>query len=108
AEGPTDTEVAAAITNIAGSYATRFETASDFANALLAAELHDLDAGYVSDFPLAVAGVDRESATAAAQRVLDPSDVVLVIVGDAKQVGPQLKAAGWKYETVAFTEPISD
>ena len=106
--GPSDEELASAITNIAGSYATRFETAGDLASALLAADLHDFNDQYVSRYPLNIANVTRDEAAATAARVLDSVNLVLVIAGDAKLVGPQLKAAGWGYELVSFAEPVSN
>lgn len=107
-DGPTAKEVSSAITNIAGSYATRFETAGDVANALLAAQMHGLDADYVKNFPLAIAAVTRDQAAAAAGRILDPVNAVLVIVGDASVVEPQLRSLGLGYEVVPHTAPISD
>ena len=107
-EGPTADELAAATTNISGSYAMRFETASDYANALLAADLHGFGDGYVSRYPLNVAAVTRKQAAEAAKRVLDSVNGVLVIVGDAKIVGPQLADAGWGFETVSFRDPVSN
>ena len=107
-EGPNADELSAAITNIAGSYATRFETAGDIASALLAAELHGFGHEYVSQYPLKIAGVTQANAAAAAARVLDPVNFHLVVVGDAKIVGPQLEAAGWAYESVSHTDPVSN
>ncbi len=106
--GPSEAELVAATTNISGSYAMRFETASDYANALLAADLHGFGDGYVSRYPLNVAKVTRDQAAKAASRILDPVNGVLVIVGDAKIVGPQLANAGWGFETVSFREPVSN
>jgi predicted Zn-dependent peptidase len=107
-EGPTDEERNAAVTNIAGRYATRFETAAAFGSALLAAELHGFGDEYVSQYPLKIGGVSRERAAAAASRILDPVNMILVVVGDAKVVGPQLKASGWTYELVSHTAPVSN
>ncbi len=108
ATGPSEEEVASAITNIAGSYATRFETAGDVASALLAADLHGFNDQYVSRYPLNIAKVTKSQATAAAAKVLDPVNFVMVITGDAKVVGPQLKAAGWGYDLVSHTDPVSN
>jgi len=105
-DGPTEAEVADAISNIAGSYAIRFQSAGDVAGALLAAELHDFGDEYLANYALAVGQVDVKSAREAASEILDPSNYVLVIVGDAREVEPQLKQAGWRYTKVAFTDPI--
>jgi zinc protease len=107
-KGPSEEELAAAITNIAGSYATRFETAGDLASALLAADLHDFNDQYVSLYPLNIAKVTRQQAANAAARILDPVNFVMVITGDAKVVAQQLKAVGWGYELVSHTDPVSN
>lgn len=107
-EGPTDEEVRAAIANIAGGYALRFQSANDFGAALIGAELHNFGTEYLTNYPLAVGKVDQASAKRAAAEILDPKDYVIVMVGDAKDLEPQLKAAGWRYEKVAFTDAISE
>ncbi|HEY4183067.1 MAG TPA: insulinase family protein [Kofleriaceae bacterium] len=106
-EGPSDTEVAAAISNIAGGYGLRFQSASDVGGALLGAELHNFGREYLANYSLAVAKVDQASAKRAASEILDPNSYVIVMVGDAKDLEPQLKAAGWRYDKVAFTDPVS-
>lgn len=107
-EGPTKEEMTSAKTHIAGLYAMRFGTAESIASALLAADLHDLDQAYVSQYPLEVNKVSQAQAKAAASRILGGNDAVLVIVGDAKIVGPQLQTAKLPYELIAHTQPISN
>lgn len=106
-EGPTQVEVDSAISNIAGSYGLRLQSAADVGNALLAAELHGFGVEYLTNYPLAVGKVDVESAARAASEILDPKNYVLVMVGDAKDLEPQLDRAGWRYEKVSFTDPIT-
>ncbi|HVK88377.1 MAG TPA: insulinase family protein [Kofleriaceae bacterium] len=106
-EGPTQAEVDAAIANIAGSYGLRFQTAAEAGAALIAAELHGFGREYLANYPLAVGKVDVASAKRAAHEILDPKDYVVVMVGDAKDLEPQLQKAGWRYEKVAFTDPVS-
>jgi len=106
-DGPTKDEVAAAVANIAGGYGLRFQSASDIGGALIGAELHNFGREYLTNFPLQVGKVDADSAKAAAAEVLDPKSYVIVMVGDAKDLEPQLQRAGWKYQKVAFNEPIS-
>ena len=105
-DGPTQAEVDDAITNIAGSYGTHFESASDVTGALLGAELHGFTDDYISGYALRVGQVDAASAKAAAHAILDPDDLAIVMVGDAADLEPQLKAKGWKYEKVEFTDAI--
>jgi zinc protease len=104
--GPTSQEVGAAIANIAGGYGLRFQSPSDVGAALLAAELHGFGREYLQNFPLAVGQVTVETAKRAAEEILDPKAYVIVMVGDAKDLEPQLRSAGWKYQKVAFTDPI--
>ncbi|MEZ4365436.1 MAG: pitrilysin family protein [Kofleriaceae bacterium] len=106
ATGPTATEVADAIANLAGSHAMRFESARDVANALLLAELHDFGIEYLENFGVRLAMVDAASAAAAAAELLRPRDQVIVLVGDARALEPQLSAAGWRYQKVSFAAPI--
>jgi zinc protease len=106
-DGPTQAEVDAAIANIAGGYGMRFQSASDVGAALIGAELHGFGKEYLSNYPLAVGAVDVAAAKRAAHEILDPKDYVVVMVGDAKDLEPLLKQAGWRYEKVAFTDPVS-
>lgn len=106
-EGPSDAEVTAAIANIAGSYGLRFQAASDVGAALIGAELHGFGREYLTNFPVAVGKVDVASAKRAAAEILDPRAYVIVMVGDAKDLEPQLKKEGWRYEKVSFTEPVT-
>ncbi|MEO6776095.1 MAG: pitrilysin family protein [Kofleriaceae bacterium] len=106
-QGPSAEEVSAAVANLAGGYALRYQSASDFANALIAAELHGFGNEYLANYPLAVGKVDVASAKRAAAEILDPKDYVIVMVGDAKDLEPQLKREGWRYEKVSFTDAIT-
>jgi predicted Zn-dependent peptidase len=106
-EGPTKEEVAMATAGIAGSYGMRFQSAGELGAALIGAELHGFGQQYLMNYPLAVGAVTVEDARRAAAEILDPKAYVIVMVGDAKDLEPQLKNEGWRYEKVAFTDPIS-
>jgi len=106
-DGPSQGEVEAAIANIAGGYAMRYQSASDVGSALIGAELHGFGMEYLTNFPLAVGKVDVASAKRAAGEILDPKNFVIVMVGDAKDLEPQLKREGWRYEKVAYSDPVS-
>ena len=106
-DGPNEAEVAAAVANIAGGYGMRFQAVADLGAALIGAELHGFGREYLSNFPVAVGKVDVESAKRAASEILDPRSYVIVMVGDAKDLEPQLKKEGWKYQKVSFTDPIT-
>lgn len=105
--GPSAEEVAGAISYLAGSYVTRFQTAADIGDAILGAELHGLGEAYVRDYPLSVAKVTKDSAARAAAKTLDPQKLAIVLVGDAKDIVPQLDAAGWNYERVSYQSPVA-
>jgi zinc protease len=105
-EGPTEDEVRATVTELAGQYAINFQSASDIAGALLAAELHGFGEKYVSNYPLSLAGVNAGSAARAAAAHLHPEAVAVVLVGDAKAVEPQLQRRGWAYDKVGHLDPI--
>jgi zinc protease len=106
-EGPSEDEVREAVTELAGQYAINFQSASDIAGALLAAELHGLGEKYVSNYPLSLAGVNAGSAARAAAANLHPEAVAVVLVGDAKAVEPQLQRRGWAYDKVGHLDPIA-
>ncbi|MBV8758019.1 MAG: insulinase family protein [Deltaproteobacteria bacterium] len=107
AEGPTQGEIDAAVANLAGSWGLRFQSAGDIGSALVGAELHGFGKEYLANYPLAVGKVDQASAKRAAQQILTPRDYVIVMVGDAKDLEPQLKKEGWRYEKVSAVEPVT-
>jgi hypothetical protein len=107
-DGPTEAEVRDAIANLAGSYAVRYESADDIAGALLAAEMHGYGEEYLENYAVRIGKVDVAAAKDAAKEILDPSHFVIVMVGDASAIEPQLQKEGWKYEKVRFTDPIGE
>jgi zinc protease len=106
-DGPTQQEIDAAVANLAGGYALRFETAADLGAQLLGASLHGFSTEYVTKFPAAVEAVTLASTRQAASEVLDLHDYVVVLVGDAKDLEPELQKEGWRYEKLAFTDPVT-
>ena len=100
--GPTEVEVAEAIANIAGSYALQFESATDIASSVLAAEMHGFGEEYLENFAVRIGKVDVASARQAAREILDPANFVIVLVGDAKDLEPALQKKGWRYEKVSY------
>jgi len=106
-DGPTREEVVAAVASITGGYGLRFQSASDFGEALAGAELHGFGQEYLANYAVAVGGVTVEDAKRAAAEILDPKAYVIVMVGDAKDLEPQLKSEGWRFEKVAFNAPIT-
>lgn len=105
-DGPTALEVEQATANIAGAYGVRFQSAADVGTAVLGASLHGFNTEYVASYAQNIAKVDAASAKTAASKIIDPRNYVVVMVGDAKDLEPQLKAAGWRYDKVSFAAPI--
>jgi hypothetical protein len=61
-----------AISNIAGSYGLRFQSAADVGAALVGAELHGFGREYLSNYPLQIGKVDVAAAAKSAGEILDP------------------------------------
>jgi zinc protease len=106
-DGPTQDEIGSAIVSITGGYGLRFQAAADFGAALVSAELHGFGQEYLTNYPVAVGQVTVADAKRAAAEILDPKAYVVVLVGDAKDLEPALHKEGWRYEKVAYTDPVS-
>ncbi|HEX3478777.1 MAG TPA: insulinase family protein [Kofleriaceae bacterium] len=106
-DGPTPEEIGSAIVSITGGYGLRFQAAADFSAALVSAELHGFGQEYLTNYPIAVGQVSVADGKRAAAEILDPKAYVVVLVGDAKDIEPGLRREGWRYEKVAYTDPVS-
>jgi zinc protease len=106
-EGPTVAELDKAKGYYAGSYPFKLQTAAGVAQALVAAELHGLGADYVRQLPLRLAAVDEAAAKAAAAELLHPDTMVVVLVGKAAAIEPQIADKGITYKKINFKDPIS-
>jgi zinc protease len=106
-EGPTPDELAKGKGYYAGSYPFELQTAAGIASALVSAELHGLGVPYVEKFALLMAAVDEAQAKEAAGTLLDPDDLLVVVVGKGDAIEPQIKPTGLRYERIDFKEPIS-
>jgi zinc protease len=107
AEGPTGIELDKAKGYYAGSYPFKLQTAAGVAQALVAAELHGLGGGYVRELPVRLAAVDTAAAKEAAGVLLHPDTMLVVIVGKAAVIEPQIRDKGIAYEKIHFKDPIS-
>ena len=106
-EGPTPEELAKGKGYYAGSYPFELQTAAGVASAIVAAELHGLGLDYVENFALRMAAVDEAQAKEAAGTLLDPDNLLVVVVGKGDAIEPQIAHAGLGYERINFKEPIS-
>jgi len=106
-EGPTPEELAKGKGYYAGSYPFELQTAAGVAGAIVGAELHGLGLDYVQKFALKMAAVDEAQAKEAAGTLLDPDNVLVVVVGRGDSIEPQIAPTGLRYERINFKEPIS-
>lgn len=80
-EGPGEEELADVKSFYIGYFQNNFSTMQNIANYLLLIERHGLGLGHAERRLEYIAAVTREGAMEAARRLLDPDNVVLVIVG---------------------------
>jgi zinc protease len=106
-EGPTPVELAKGKGYYAGSYPFELQTTAGIAGGIVGAELHGLGVDYVQQFALRMAAVDEAQAKEAAQTLLDPDNVLVVVVGKGDVIEPQLAPTGLRVERINFKEPIS-
>jgi predicted Zn-dependent peptidase len=106
-KGPTEGEVARAVSEIAGGYAVRFDSPLELGNAVLAAALHGMDEASVRDLAVGVGGVGLAGARATAGRRLDGKNLAVVLLGDGKMIGRALEDAGLRFERVGVGQPIT-
>jgi zinc protease len=106
-EGPTAAELAKGKGYYAGSYPFNLQTAAGVAVGIVDAELHGLGIEYVRDFTLRMAAVDEAQTKEAAQTLLDPDNLLVVIVGKGDVIEKQIAPTGLRWERINFKDPIS-
>ncbi|MDB4980808.1 MAG: peptidase domain protein [Myxococcales bacterium] len=106
-DGPTAGELAKGKGYYAGSYPFGLQTAAGVAVGIVDAELHGLGIEYVRDFTLRMAAVDEAQAKEAAQTLLDPDNLLVVIVGKGDVIEKQIAPTGLRWERINFKDPIS-
>lgn len=105
-KAPPELELRTVVTNLGGRYVLGLETVAQIANSVLAAELHGQPASSVANYPVELGRVTGDAVRGAAGKVLDPVAPAIVVVGDAKVIGPQLQAVGVVFETVGRGQPV--
>jgi zinc protease len=93
-EPPTAEELVAAQSYITGSYARERETAAEMVDELWSLDLAGLPRDWFDRYLTAVRGVDVAGLDRAADELVDGKDLVIVVVGSAKQLEPQLRQIG--------------
>jgi zinc protease len=105
--GPSADELVAAQANLQGSHPIGLQSARDVGRTVLWAELLGLGEAFVREYPPRVAAVTLEQVKAAAAENLQPDALVVVIVGRASEVSPQLVKAGLPVDTFSWLDPSS-
>jgi zinc protease len=83
----TDEEAKGSRDTVVAGFAGRFATAADTVNEFATAELHGLPPDWLPNYARRVAALTPADLRSAARRHLHPRDLLVVVVGDPKQVG---------------------
>ncbi|MBK7858558.1 MAG: insulinase family protein [Archangiaceae bacterium] len=94
AKGPKPDELSSAQRYISGLYPARLETNESIAAALADMALYGLPADWVDQYRERIAAVTVKVAAEAAARHLPDDDQVIVLVGNAEQLKPQVEGYG--------------
>jgi len=89
-EAPGADELAGIKNNLAGVFTIQNSSRTGLVGQLQFADLHGLGDAYVGSYVQRVLAVTPEDVRTAAQKYLDPARMSIAIVGDRKQVEPQL------------------
>ncbi len=85
-EGPSQSERDDSISYIVGSFAAARETPQALIRDLWRLELNELPDSYYADYLSAIRGVSGDAAVTAARDLVDPSKLVIVVVGPADKL----------------------
>ena len=91
-EPATEKELEDAKSFVAGSFAGTLETPQSVAGRLWTLDLLDLPPDYWNGYLKGIAGTSAEDLAKAANDLMDPDRLVIVVVGDASQVQESLEA----------------
>lgn len=83
AEGPTEEEVEAAKSNLAGGFALRIDSNGKILGLLSAIGYHGLPLNYLETWPGKIRAVTREQVIDAVKRRIKPEEMVTVVVGES-------------------------
>jgi zinc protease len=90
-EAPSTAERSDAISYVVGSFPRRRETPQALVEETWTLHLEELPADYYDRYLARVRAVSSEAAVATAKDLIDPRHLVIVVVGPAKQLAPQLE-----------------
>ncbi len=98
---PTDAELSDAVSYLAGSFAGSLETPQAVSGRLWTLELNDLPRDYWNTYLKRISQTTSADVAEVAQALLDPDQMTIVVVGDAKAIKESL-------EEIAPVEVISE
>ena len=101
--GITPEELTSAKNYLISSYPSRFETISDVAYQILGIELYGLGKGYTETYQERIDQVTLEDIKRVAQKYLDTSNLLIVVVSKAEEVKSDLESLG-KVEVIPLSE----
>jgi zinc protease len=84
-EGPTETELAEAVSYLTGVFPVRLETNSGVAAQLLGAEVYGLGLDYIDRYPSIIRGVSLDAVRAAGRAYLRPAGYALAVAGSVPE-----------------------
>ena len=99
-KGITAPELQRTINNRTLSLAGNFETSDDVLSGLQSIDLYGWPEDYYETLAARYRGMTTAELDQAARRVLDPSKLVWVVVGDAAKIRPQLDKLGMPVEVM--------
>lgn len=91
---PTEAELARVKSFVTGRFALNLETSDAVVGSLVSLNVYDLPEDSLETYRSRVAAVDVESAARVARDVFHPGNVVIVVVGPAAELAPQLEPRG--------------
>ncbi len=93
-QGPTAQELEEAKSYLTGSYPLNFETPGQIASQLLNIELYGLGADYIEKYRSRIEAVTSDDVLRAAQKYLDPENMIFVVVSKPDDVRSDLESLG--------------
>ncbi len=91
---PTEAELARVKSFVTGRFALNLETSDAVIASLVSLDVYDLPEDSLETYRSRVAAVDTEGAARVARDVFHPENVVIVVVGPAAELVPQLERRG--------------
>ena len=89
-----EAELAAAKTSATGSFLLEMQLQQNLADKLASMKLFNLPRDYLDGYTAHVGAVDASQILASAKKWMDPDHAVVVVIGNAAAIGPELAKIG--------------